>query len=214
MSAPTPSEITPRDRLSAFSNRYLPIADDSDERYAVTGVSWEAYESLLEDWENCSPYRISYLDGVLELVSPGRRHEVSKGVIGGLLEAYLQETRTRYIATGSWTLKKREVGTGKEPDESYCLGSNTDGFPDLAIEVVESSGGTQDVEKYRRLEIQEIWFWQDNKLSVYCLEERSYERRDRSQVLPALDLSLLEEHIRYPDPFTAILDFREKIRAS
>ncbi|HIK45941.1 MAG TPA: hypothetical protein IGR64_13825 [Leptolyngbyaceae cyanobacterium M65_K2018_010] len=40
---------------------------------------------------------------------------------------------------GSTTLKKPERQAGGEPDESYCIGTDKE-FPDLAIEVIVTSG--------------------------------------------------------------------------
>lgn len=43
--------------------------DDPEERRTISNVSWVQYEALLADLEDTSHYRVSYLDGVLEIVS-------------------------------------------------------------------------------------------------------------------------------------------------
>ena len=48
--------------------------DDPEERFTTSSVSWQIYEALLTKLENNSHYRITYLDGVLEIVSPSARH--------------------------------------------------------------------------------------------------------------------------------------------
>ena len=58
---------------------------------------------------------------------------------------------------GSTTLQRPEQGAGGELDESYCIGTDKD-FPDLAIEVIVTSGSINRLELYRRLGVQEVWF--------------------------------------------------------
>ena len=174
-------------------------ADDSEQMRIVTGVSWKQYEALLSHLGDSSGYRVAYLDGVLEIVSPSRRHERRKTCIGTLLEIYFLETDTEYFPTGSTIFRKEEQQAGGEPDESYCVGTDKD-FPDLAIEVVVTSGGINRLELYRRLGVREVWFWQNNDLSIYYLREDTlsqftqtfgYEQIYQSEVLPNLDMNLL-----------------------
>lgn len=193
-------------------------ADDPEEKRIVTGVSWKQYEALLLDLGDSSGYRVAYLDGVLEIVSPSRRHERRKTCIGTLLEIYFLETDTEYFPTGSTTFRE-EQQAGGEPDESYCIGSDKE-FPDLAIEVVITSGGINRLELYRRLGVREVWFWH-NDFSIYYLREDTpsqftqtfgYERISQSEVLPNLDMNLLTECIRNPHPLAAAKEFRQRLR--
>jgi Uma2 family endonuclease len=54
--------------------------DDPEERFTRSEVSWQQYEAVLAKLENNSHYRVTYLDGVLEIVSPSLRHEKLKNV--------------------------------------------------------------------------------------------------------------------------------------
>jgi Uma2 family endonuclease len=49
--------------------------DDPEEKFVTSGVSWQMYEALLVKLEDNSHYRVTYLDGILEIVSPSIRHE-------------------------------------------------------------------------------------------------------------------------------------------
>jgi Uma2 family endonuclease len=62
--------------------------NDPEEKFISSGVSWESYESLLVKLENNSHYRVNYLDGILEIVSPSIRHEKIKTNLGMLLERF------------------------------------------------------------------------------------------------------------------------------
>lgn len=194
--------------------------DDPEERRTISNVSWAQYEALLDDLEDISHYRVTYLDGVLEIVSPSRRHESGKTQIGTMLEIYFLETDTEYFPTGSTTLRKEELLAGTEPDESYCIGTDKE-FPDLAIEVIVTSGGINRLELYRRLGVREVWFWQNNQFLMYHLREEvpvqwvqtfGYEAISHSEVLPDLDMNLLAVCVRNPNPLAAAKEFRQGVR--
>jgi Uma2 family endonuclease len=193
---------------------------DAEDRYITDGVSWQRYETLLERRGDNPGWRVVYLDGVLEIVSPSRRHESGKTRIGTLLEIYFLETDTDYFPLGSATFRRQEQRGGAEPDESYCLGAEKE-FPDLAIEVVLTSGGINRLEVYQRLGIREVWFWQDERFFLYHLRETSpahfaqthgYEALPRSALLPELDIELLAECVRHTNPLTAAKAFRQRLR--
>lgn len=185
-------------------------ADDPEERQIISGVSWAGYEALLNELGDSLRYRVTYLDGMLELLSPSRRHERNKTIIGSLLETYCQENRIRYFPTGSTTFRQEEKRGGLEPDESYCIGTDKE-FPDLAIEIVVSSGGLNKLEVYRRLQVQEVWFFKNNQFEIHHLRGDRYEQIPQSEVLPELDLAVLAEYAVAPDPLDAAIEFREKM---
>lgn len=187
-------------------------ADDPEERQIISGVSWERYEALLNDLGDSLQYRVTYLDGVLELVSPSRRHERNKTIIGSLLEDYLKEKRIRYFPLGSTTFRREEERGGAEPDESYCIGTEKE-FPDLAIEVVVTSGGLDKLEVYGRLGVREVWFFKNNQFEIHHLRGETYEQITQSEVLPNLDLTMLAQYALATNPLEAALEFREKVRA-
>jgi Uma2 family endonuclease len=186
-------------------------AEDPEQRQIISGVSWEGYESLLDELGDSLRYRVTYLDGVIELVSPSRRHERNKSNIGSLVEIYCQEKHIAYFPLGSTTFRKEEKRGGTEPDESYCIGEDKE-FPDIAIEVVVSSGGLDKLEVYKRLGVREVWFFKKNKFEIYGLREDSYEKIDRSEVLPNLDMNVLAQYAVAPNPLEAALEFREKVK--
>ncbi len=184
---------------------------DREEKFITSGVTWQAYESLLASLGNSSSYRVAYLLETLEIMSPSRSHELDKENIGRLLEAYLEEKRIRFWGLGSTTFKSRDKQAGKEPDKSYCIGTDKD-IPDLAIEVVYTSGGMDTLEIYRRLGVREVWFWQNSQLKVYCLQDSSYQQQVQSKLLPNLDLALLSQYIIISDPLEAIVEWRKQIK--
>lgn len=185
-------------------------AEDPEQRQMITGVSWENYQVLLDNLGDNRQYRVTYLDGVIELVSPSRSHERYKTIIGSLLEAYFQENRIRYFPLGSTTFRKPVKKGGTEPEESYCIGTEKE-LPDLAIEIIVTSGGVDKLKVYQILGIKEIWFFKNNQFEVYILQGENYQQSLESELLPNLDVSMLAEYAIAPDPLQAVLAFRERV---
>jgi hypothetical protein len=88
--------------------------------------------------------------------------------------------------------QKREGFAATEADESYEI----QGIK-LSIEVNFTSGDLSKLECYRALEIDEVWFWEDGVLEVYCLEADDYQKVNHSRipVLAAIDFSIMAQCI-------------------
>ncbi|QLE55239.1 Uma2 family endonuclease [Nostoc sp. TCL26-01] len=200
--------------------------NDPEEKFISSGVSWESYESLLTKLENNSHYHVNYLDGILEIVSPSIRHEKIKTNLGMLLERFFYSQRIRFVPMGSSTFKNKAKKAGAEPDECYCIGEEKK-VPDLAIEVVLTSGSVSKLEIYRRLGVAEVWFWERNQFKLYHLRDNSqkeqatvypdtygYEAISRSEILLELDISLLEQCLTISDSIQAIDEFEQGLKAN
>lgn len=188
------------------------FSQETDQQYIITNVSWQAYEALLADLGDDFPnLRLHYLEGTLEITMPGRKHEVFKDNIGGLLRAYFEETRTRFYGLGSTTFRVEAAQRGAEPDVSFCVGTDKE-LPDIAIEVIETSGSINKLEVYKGLNVPEVWFWKKGKFSVHHLRGDRYEALEQSEFLPDLDLNLLATCIQSSEPLDAVLEFRATIR--
>jgi Uma2 family endonuclease len=192
----------------------LSATPPSEQRLLLEGVSWQQYETLIATLGNdFSNLRLSYLEGTLEIMTTSPEHEELKKIIGMLLEAYFQETRTRFHALGSATFRKAMKLRGLEPDECYCLEQKKE-FPDLAIEIVLTSGIVNKLEIYRGLGVTEIWQWQNGKFVIYHLRSDRYEEIEQSELLPDLDVHLLANYVNPVEQFDAVMAYREVIRSS
>ncbi|KZL47719.1 hypothetical protein A2T98_21760 [Nodularia spumigena CENA596] len=61
--------------------------------------------------------------------------------------------------------------------------------------------------------VPEVWFWQNNKFSLYYLRGNKYEQINQSQLLPDLDLNLLAILLMFGEkPKDLISKLRESIR--
>lgn len=128
-----------------------------------------------------------------------------------MLEAYFEETRTRFWGLGSTTFRRQEQQGRTEPDACYCIGEEKT-FPDLAIEIVVTHGGIDKLEVYRRLSVKEVWFWSNQQFAVYHLHDDQYTMQPQSILLPELDLGLLAEYAIKSDPLAALLEYRARLR--
>jgi Uma2 family endonuclease len=183
----------------------------AEQRIILYGVTWQQYETLRQTLEEVPGTRMTYLDGTLEIMTPSPEHESAKATLGTLLDVFLLQKGIRFYKCGSPTVKNQEQARGKEPDESYSLGAKKD-IPDLAIEVVVSSGGLDILSVYQGLGVPEVWLWKNSQLSIYHLRSQAYEQISQSELLPELDLALLVKYLNYPDQYDAIIEFRNAIR--
>jgi Uma2 family endonuclease len=175
------------------------------------GVSWEQFEAIDAVLADFSEIRLTYLDGILDIMSPlSDEHEDTKSTISLLVEAYFRYRSLRFYMRGSPTLGSKALGTRSEPDNSYNLETKKD-IPDLVLEVVITSGGVDKLEKYRRIGVPEVWFWRKGQLYLYHLRPDGYEAIAQSELLPDLDISLLVLHANMEDQYDAVKEFTQAI---
>ncbi len=186
----------------------------ADQRIVLNGVPWTHYEAQLALRGESSVPRMAYLEGALELMTPSKHHERIKSYIGRLVETYALHAEIDLSPYGSWTLKRAVREAGAEPDECYIVGSDqSSDIPDLAIEVVWTSGGIDKLEIYRRLGVREVWFWCDDVIDIYLLDGDGYERTEHSACLPGLDIELLCSFLDHPTALQAVRAFRDALEA-
>jgi len=179
----------------------------------LDGVTWADYERLLEIRGDHSAPRITYLDGTLEIMSPSASHESIKSMIGCLVEVWCLERDIEFTTYGSWTLKNRRAKRGAEPDECYIFGSvAVKKRPDLAIEVIWTSGGIDKLEVYRKLGVPEVWIWDAERIVVYRLRGERYAATAQSVVLRGIDLEQLASFIDRPTTSRAIRDYHAALK--
>jgi Uma2 family endonuclease len=172
------------------------------------GLSWLEFKTI-EPILDRPGIRLSYLDGALEITEmPGRTHETIKKRIAALVEAYLDFLGIEYTPTGSMTLESEESQVKREADESYELGLDRD-RPDLAIEIIITSGGISKLLAYQRLKISEVWLWEKGTLSIYRLTEDGYQLSEKSIVLPDLNISLLIDCMNLSSHTQSLQQFRQ-----
>jgi Putative restriction endonuclease len=162
-----------------------------DVRTIQRGKTWAQFEHLQQGFEDTRGVKLFYYSGTIEILMPGAAHELFKKIIAILIEVFLLDRKIEFEPTGSMT-QKREGTAAAEADESYEIQGAK-----LCVEVNFTSGDESKLQCYQKLEVDEVWFWEDGVLAVYSLQGDSYQRVSRSQIsaLAAIDLRIMAECI-------------------
>jgi Uma2 family endonuclease len=112
---------------------------------------------------------------------------------------------------GAWLLKHAPKEAGLEPDDCYIIGDLDKPVPDLAVEVVWTSGGIGKLEVYRRLGVGEVWFWKDDAITFHVLVGDTYEQRETSACVPQFDRQLAYEMLELPSLSDVKRALRERL---
>jgi Uma2 family endonuclease len=162
------------------------------------GVPWWTYVALRDALDDQGGLKMTYLEGTLELMSPSTLHEDAKTIIARLVETWAMERDVDLRGFGGATFRREARERGLEPDECYKLGPLADeGVPDIAIEVIVTSSLVDKMAVYAGLGVPEVWTWRvGGPLVIHRLAGSTYEARERSEILPGLDLAELSRHIR------------------
>jgi Uma2 family endonuclease len=174
-------------------------ADDEERRFVLHGVPWATYVALRDALDDQSGLKMTYLRGALELMSPSVLHEDAKKTIARLVEVWAMERDIDLRGFGGATFRHEAKQRGLEPDECYKLGKlDDDGVPDIAIEVIVTAGLVDKMAAYAGLSVPEVWEWRPSTrtIIVHRLAGEHYERREHSEVLPALDLAELSRFVQ------------------
>jgi len=198
-----------------LQTEYTEHTEPIDQRVRLHDISWEDYEALLAMRGESSALRVTYLEGELEIMAPSLNHEFLKKRLARLLEAYAEVMGIELEGYGSWTVKKEQKQRGVEPDECYVIGvgETPPERPDIAIEVVWTSGGIDKLEVYRGLAVPEVWVWQNNTLRFYSLHGANYVPSPRSGLLPELDPAAMIRFMNAPSQTQAVSGFRQVLLA-
>ncbi len=185
----------------------------AEQRLRLEGITWQQYEAMVALFMNQFPaLRMTYLEGVLELMSTSSEHERLKTMIARLIEAFAEEADIDLNGYGSTTFRSEAAARGLEPDECYTLGILNE-TPDIAIEVVITSGGLDKLAVYQGLGVQEVWFWENQRFSLYSLinPTAGYNPIATSKLLPRLDLSLLTQFIEPSNQTQSVRAYRRAL---
>ncbi len=176
-------------------NAKLPLDSDrlqrQDQTLSLAGMTWIDYEKF--NSQEYPGYRVSYFDGVITLVSPSKNHERIAQTIAILVFTYCRKYNLSYFPLGSTRLQNKPLA-GKEPDVSFAFDTDKD-IPDLAVEVIFSSGSFDDLDKYQAIGVNEVWFWKNHQITFYQLQTQGYIEISTSKFLPNLSSKILENFV-------------------
>jgi Uma2 family endonuclease len=183
----------------------------------LRGVNYDVYVQLRDAWGN-RHLRMTYFDGVLEIMSPEFRHEKPSRRFAFLVAAYAAAFEVDFEPAGSTTFRRgipqRKKGHGKEPDESFYIGAaaahvhhldtldlEVDPPPSLWIEVDIRGSSRGRLPLYAKLGIPEVWQYRPRtrRLRFLRLDGGAYEELAASLALPGLTPALVLELLAEAD---------------
>jgi Uma2 family endonuclease len=190
-----------------------PVPSSSvEQRMLIEGVSWKDYVILREALDTPG-LRMTYCEGLLELMSPSFGHEVDKKSVARLVELYGFLRRLRLNGYGSTTFRREAKQRGAEPDECYCVGrAMKEGqFPDIVLEVIRTNPLLDKLHVYSGFGVPEVWLFRTGEFELYRLAGEQYERAARSGFLPELDFALIARLAAYEDQQEALDELRRLV---
>ena len=173
------------------------FVEPAETRMVFENLSWGTYESLADQRSGSVP-RMTYDNGLLEMMSPKRQHEHIGRLIGRMIETYSEVKDIEIISVASVTVKRSTLQKGYEADESYYithaselsqkteLDFEFDPPPDLVVEIEITSSAIDKMKLFAAMKVLEVWRHDGNSLVMLRLVDGSYQSIDCSNELPGL----------------------------
>ena len=140
----------------------------AETRTVLENVRWDTFVELSEQRRGSVP-RMTFDEGVMELMSPRRQHENIGRLIGRLVETYTEIRDIEIQSVASTTFKRKDLQKAFEADESYYIEHAEqilpkeevdlliDPPPDLVIEVEITSSAIQKLKLFAAMGVPEVW---------------------------------------------------------
>ena len=182
------------------------LKEESETRIVLENVSWEIFVALADERRGSVP-RLSYNEGVLEMMSPKRKHENISCLLGRMIEAYSEIRGIEILSVASVTVKRSDLKKVYEADESYYvtnidkvlakeeLDFEVDPLPDLVIEVELTSSAIDKLELFAAMQVREVWRHDGTSVQFYRLSNGRYECIAESTELPGLSSDLINRYL-------------------
>ena len=186
------------------------IRTEPENRMVLDNVAWETYVALADQRSGSVP-RMTYDNGVLEMMSPKREHESIGRIIGRIVETYSELMDIEIISVASVTVKRSDLSKAFEADESYyvthaaqLLGKKEMDFevdppPDLVIEVELTSSTIKKMQLFAAMHVLEVWRHDGESLQMYRLLDGAYQGIESSLQLPGLTAQRINETLAQRD---------------
>ena len=197
-----------------------------DEIIHLSGISWETYETLLEELsDRC--LRLTYNRGNLEIMAPSPEHELGKEVLGRFVETLAEELEVQIYPLGSTTFKRLKL-SGAEPDKCFYIYNidavrgkkridlNEDPAPDLVVEIDVTSSSYNRLQVYADLGVAEVWLYNGESLVIQQLQNGTYITSQTSQFflnIPIPEIAGFLQQAETMDYLELVKAFRNWVRS-
>lgn len=199
-----------------------------ESRIVLDGVSWQLYE-MLRDLPDSRNIRMTYDNGVLELMTRSRLHEWLVELIGRLIVEWTMAWGISLSSCGSLTMQREDLRKGCEPDKGFYIDHEVlmrghDEFdplihpaPDLVVEVDITSPSLKRLPIYAAMRVPEVWRHDGQVLHFLELQGDRYVERDHSIRFPQLtpaDLQRFLDLRNQMDENRLVSEFRQWIETT
>ncbi len=176
------------------------VADDC---VVLRHVSWETYERLLAEDEERRIPRMTYDQGVLELVTPSKRHERDGATITRIVDIVTAVLGIPFQSTAATTYHLKELERGFEADASFYIQNEArvrdrpdadlsiDPPPDLVLETEMSRSAINKLELFASMGVPEIWRCDGQRVTIFVLDRNHYRESSTSLAIPVLTSDVL-----------------------
>jgi Uma2 family endonuclease len=184
-----------------------PSRPEPERRVTLYGVRWETYEHLLTDLANCSVPRVTFDQGVLEIMSPTAEHEEYKHMLTLLVEVAAEEFRVNLRGLGSTTFKRPDLQKGFEPDSCFYIQSaprirgkrqielSQDPPPDLLVEIDVTSSSINRFALFAEVGVPEVWRHDGSRVHIFTLAGKEYVEVEKSVAFPLLTNEVITQFV-------------------
>ncbi|MEJ7593525.1 MAG: Uma2 family endonuclease [Planctomycetaceae bacterium] len=175
----------------------------AETRTVLENVRWETFVELSEQRRGSVP-RMTFDEGVLELMSPRRQHENIGRLIGRVVETFTEVMEIEIQTVASTTFKRKDLQKAFEADESYYIEHaeqirpkeeidlTIDPPPDLVIEVEITSSAIRKMKLFAAMGVPEVWRHDGERLQMFCLQEGESRQIDASPSIPGLTVAMID----------------------
>lgn len=172
-------------------------------------VPWDQYERLLAELGEAYAVRIFYDQGRMEIMSPSRKHEKPKVVIGRMLGALSDDLGIEIEPLGATTLRSELKAKGAEPDDAFYVQNAhlvaenddidllNDPPPDIVLESDHTSSSLDKFAIYAGLGVPEVWRISRGRLRIFLLKGKGYKESPDSLAFPFLSSDTLNKFLNH-----------------
>ena len=165
----------------------------------LKNVTWQQFQDILKSLGERRSARLSYSQGMLEIMTPLPEHEDDKVIIGDLVKAILEEMDIEFRSLGSTTFENEAMRQAVEPDDCFYIQNEAkirgkkrlnleiDPPPELAIEIDITS--RTKFNNYQELGVTELWRYNGKKLEINILQSGRYVQSQTSLNFPNLPIA-------------------------
>lgn len=168
-----------------------------EQRVVFQGLSWEAYQAILEALPQTQNARLTYDNGTLEITVPLEEHEFYRSLIEYFIRGLVELMDLPIKAMGSTRLNFPTLGKSAEPDNAYYIqnqpvvkGRNVDFSqdppPDLVVEIDITHTDIAKNQFYAALGVPEFWRFNGKVWRIYQLQSGVYVEVEKSPIFPMI----------------------------